>query len=559
MIEGLTPQLTQVALFLVALAAPVLTLPLAAYLLRRYRRALAKSMAISGGFPPQWESGGMAQSKRQPATHSDQRSEAENLLGQLVRAPRRSAARYAFAGLAFAAAFSLPAQGVYPMGLGLSGFLVGVWVYLWPVVLALLWVIPGTLRQSLLYLLIYFLGFTLVGWWAATISNEPAVNIGALLIPARSTVTPETLLRLWFLVNIVPTLLVLLCFNRRVRAVAPLLLAWVTTALAGTLVAILTLFTEQGSDLAVELSVNLNLHVLWLVGFTALISLLLFTLLGWLLARWIANAYHRRKLSDQSLNLDAMWLLFSSTNCMWLVRGGLEWIVMLPLAFFVYRLVLRFGYLLFPVTKGANKGLVFLRVFALGKRSESLLQSVAGHWRYIGSIQMITGPDVAGTTVQPHEFLDYLSGRLASHFVGDEKSLRRRLENQEREADSDGRYRVNSFFCHADSWQPALTQLAGSGDSVLMDLRSFSPQHAGCVHELQFLVRELAFNRWLLITDNETDEKFMQQTLRKALQGLTAEAPNFGESPGNVRIYRFDSGSWQLQGVLRALAATTDV
>ena len=45
----------------------------------------------------------------------------------------------------------------------------------------------------------------------------------------------------------------------------------------------------------------------------------------------------------------------------------------------------------------APRGLTFLRVFSLGTLSNALLESIGKHWRSIGSIQLITGPDVAHT------------------------------------------------------------------------------------------------------------------------------------------------------------------
>ena len=139
----------------------------------------------------------------------------------------------------------------------------------------------------------------------------------------------------------------------------------------------------------------------------------------------------------------------------------------------------------------APHGLTFLRVFSLGTRSNALLESIGKHWRSIGSIQLITGPDVAHSTVQPHQLLDFLSGRLAGHFIGDARSLEDRLKRQDRAADRDGWYRVNSFFCRADAWQAALAKLVGEGDAILMDLRSFSSRNAGCVHELRHLIHRI--------------------------------------------------------------------
>ena len=107
----------------------------------------------------------------------------------------------------------------------------------------------------------------------------------------------------------------------------------------------------------------------------------------------------------------------------------------------------------------ATAGLTFLRVFSLGRRSEALLDSVARYWRHIGSVQMIAGPDLARSTVQPHQFLDFLSGKLTRHFVRDRASLERRMAERDHAPDPDGRFRINNFFCHADSWQAVLPRI----------------------------------------------------------------------------------------------------
>jgi len=68
----------------------------------------------------------------------------------------------------------------------------------------------------------------------------------------------------------------------------------------------------------------------------------------------------------------------------------------------------------------------------------------------------ITGPDVALSTVQPHQFLDFLSRKLDRNFVRDQASLERSLAERDHARDPDGRFRINTFFCHADSWRAAL-------------------------------------------------------------------------------------------------------
>ncbi|MGH7302244.1 MAG: hypothetical protein ACRELZ_03060 [Candidatus Rokuibacteriota bacterium] len=201
-------------------------------------------------------------------------------------------------------------------------------------------------------------------------------------------------------------------------------------------------------------------------------------------------------MSDQSLMLDALWLLFASSYAMWLVLGGLVWIAAAPAGFLAYKLVLAAANRLARSSSSALRGLTFLRVFSLGRRSDRLLDTLARHWRYIGAVQMITGPDVAQSTVQPHQFLDFLSGRLARHFVRDRVSLQQSLAERHRVPDPNGRFRINSFFCHADSWQPLLPQLVEEGDAVLMDLRGFAENNAGCIHELRYLVQNVPVDRW---------------------------------------------------------------
>ena len=87
------------------------------------------------------------------------------------------------------------------------------------------------------------------------------------------------------MVNGVPTLAILLCFNKWARPVAPLVLGFVTAAVSGALVAYLGLFSSYGFEAAVGLAVFLNLHPGWLVAGTILLSSAIFGMIGWALAR----------------------------------------------------------------------------------------------------------------------------------------------------------------------------------------------------------------------------------------------------------------------------------
>jgi hypothetical protein len=556
MIEELTPQVLMISMYLIIITAPAVTLLISMLLLWKYRRAVAYEMAAAGGFLEPAEEVRSAGSLQSGAPKADKHVNAlrsSDFYRQAISAPWYTALQFAVSGLAFALVFAIAAHFVYPAGLGLPGFLIAVWIYAWPVCLALPLIVPGSMRLWAMCVVVYLAVFVLLGLWGTTIDNLPAYRFGAVVLPARSSVTPAGLMRLWLTVNGGPTLLVLCCFNHWVRAVAPLVLALVTTAITGTLAAVFALFSAWGVDAVVALSASLNVHVIWFVLATYLLPLAGFGAVGWVLMRWIARAYRRRKSSDQSLMLDALCLLFASTYSMWLVWGGLAWIATAPVAFLVYKLVSAAVARLPRQTLSVTPGLTFLRVFSLGQRSNELFGYVSRHWRYIGSVQMITGPDVAVSTVQPHQFLDFLSGSLSRHFVRDRASLERSLAERDRTPDPDGRFRINNLFCHADSWQPALPQLVHEGDTVLMDLRSFSAASAGCIHELRYLLQEVPIGRCLLVVDETTDTSFLERTLNEEWQRLLPGSPNHGEVRDNSAVYHLGSGSAPLRRLVLRL------
>jgi len=554
MIEDLTPGLLSTILLLIVSVAALLAALLSAFLLWLYRRAVTRNMAASAGSGTSASFDHASPEQRRERILGDRETGAL-LYQQAMRGPWRLALCYACAGLAFALVFAIAAHSAYGFRLGLPGFLLGVWIYAWPVVPAALLIVPASWRVQSALVAAYLGLFLLLVFWAGTIADLPPMQFGAIALPARSSATPATATWLWLVANAAPTLLILLCFNRWVRSVAPLALAFCMTAVSGVLVAYLAVFSKGGADVVVALSVAWSIHVGWLVLGAALLSIAAFGSIGWALARWIARAYRRGTVSGQSLMLDALWLLFAPLYAMWLILGGLVWTGAAPVAFAVYALVLLATRWLFTPRLPASRGLTFLRVFSLGTRSERLLDALAGHWRHIGSVQMITGPDVARSIVQPHQFLDFLSGKLATHFVSDPDSLARSLAAWNRTRGRDGRYGLNSFFCHADSWRSALPQLVTEQDVVLMDLRSFSAANAGCIHELEHLVARVPIERCLFLIDDATEIVFLERTLHQAWRNLPAASPNHGLSPSEAPMHRLGARGLALPNLVRQLCA----
>src|SRR5262245_301421 len=549
MLEEITPQIVYLLLFYISIFTPVLTLVLSALLLWGYRRAVARAMAASAAF----DASTPATTPAAPhPTSSAVGPTGSDLYRVAIAGPRLYALRYTIAGLAFAVVFALAARFVYQFRVDLPGVLVGVWIYAWPIALALPLIIPGRTRWWAVAG--YLIAFLPLGLWAAVVPDIPDMQFGSVELPARSSMTPDGMIPLWLRVNGPPTVLILVCLLRRVRAVTPLVLALMTPTIGGTWLAFMSLFSPSGINFVQAAMIALHVSsVVWVIVATVVGSLGGFGVLGWALARWISAAYERRKLSDQSLLLDALWLLFATWYGMWLVFGGLVWATTALAAMLVFKLVLAAGLRLHGPPAGVTRDLTFLRVFSLGRRSDALLDGVARHWRHIGSVQMITGPDVALSTVQPHQFLDFLSRKLDRHFISDQASLARSLAERDHARDPDGRFRINNFFCHADTWQVALPRLVESGEAVLMDLRSFSASSAGCIHELHYLVQNVPIGRCLLIFDDTTDQAFLKHTLTQAWEELPSSSPNYRQPLDETLMHRFAAGTPALRGLLQRL------
>jgi hypothetical protein len=123
--------------------------------------------------------------------------------------------------------------------------------------------------------------------------------------------------------------------------------------------------------------------------------------------------------------------------------------------------------------------------------------------------------------------------------------------------DPDGRHRVNEFFCRADTWQMTMRRLAARSDSVLMDLRSFSPANQGCLYELEQLLRLVPLERVMLLIDDTTDRPLLEQTLQAMWQWLPAEAPDRGRHSAPLRLFQATSGSpAEVSALLRHLIAS---
>lgn len=451
------------------------------------------------------------------------RSATPALLRTALAAPWRAAAALAVAGLFHAATavsvqFRVDALEALPLRTAVVLF-----VLAWPIVPTTALLTAATPTAALLAALAYA---------AALAALDLVPALGGRAMPALSEIG-----FLWAYFMLLPTGAVLAFLSRRLRAVGPLVLAFMTIAVSGVQLLFTLGATARGLAVLGPLanlqgSANAVMLELLLAGFAA------FAALGWLVARGIGRLYEAKRISDQSLAIDALWLVFTLAFATSLAAKGPAAAALGLLPFAVYLLsatitrsaVARLGGRAPPVP------LLLLRVFGSEARSTRLLEAVGARWRYVGPIDTISSSDLAATTLEPHEFLDFLRGRLGRLFVRTEEDLRRRLDARDDAPDPDGRYRVDEFFCTEDTWRPALTHLLRGCRAVLMDLRGFTPAHGGCVFELQALAQLVPLSRVVLLADATTDLASIQSTLAGALDGPGPPSPDAAAADARVRV-----------------------
>jgi len=361
----------------------------------------------------------------------------------------------------------------------------------------------------------------------------------------------------WLIENGPPSLLLMTFLLRPIRAVGPLVLTFLIVVAVGSQ----SLLSIAGADDTILRAIatfgfGLGLGASGVFIGMIVVGVALFALLGWPLLRWLGSRYERKRFSDQSIAIDAIFLLFGIVQSIGLAFESPPWILTGLLAFVAYKCVTGLGWRLLSYTWTATnpRTLLLLRVFVLGKRSEMFFDKLRKHWQRVGSIAMIAGPDLVTTTVEPHEFLAFVSGGLSRRFIGNEAELERRIAGADGERDPDGRYRVNEFFCRADTWQVVMQTLAESSDAVLMDLRSFSPGNQGCVYELGRLLDGVDPTRVVFLVDETTDRPFLETTLRSLWHKLDGSSPNQTTALPHVKLFALRRQSEvELSALLRQL------
>jgi hypothetical protein len=366
-----------------------------------------------------------------------------------------------------------------------------------------------------------------------------AGNVMAQPITAESvTFSPHLQPIVFWSLSAAPVMVPFLAFNQFIRGtVGPLFINLALMMLLSTFfINDLVLYTSPGVWFAVHMK-----RVFGGATFQVLtvISLALSALVAWFGLLWIARRYRRMKFSDQTFLFDALWLSVSIWVSVYLFGDDKRFLYLLGLLPFVlYKMTVGLG--LKRLARRAESlpkaQLLFLRVFGSSSRSEKLFDLLAARWRYSGSIHLISAMDVARARFEPDEFLDFLSGRLASAYINADADLDQRLAGLRLRPDPDGRYRVNEFFCRRNTWQKTVTRLMAQSDLVAMDLRGFTSERKGSIFELGTLIDEVPLHRVALLIDKTTDDPLLRHTLGDFWRTMNPQSPNAHGGIAHVRV-----------------------
>ena len=536
----------------VLLLAMALALPISFGLIKWYRWAVSRSMRRSSARSPirddqrNASTASTTETLRElsfvdAASSSPTETEATKFHGELLRAPWRIAAVYVLAGACYAVTEAVLSVVADEMEIAPVSLLTLSWIYFWPSVLTVNLVAAVSRRAKAACVVVYFLIF--VGISTVAMSYSPEGVFWKLFVS-------------WALLNLPATLLLLTFLNRRIRAVGPLVLIFMIIAVLGSqlMLSILTI-----SDEVIRAFVSL-VSIVGLGAYSVLFGLTVLGFfivwpIGWLLLMIVRRLYEKKKISDQSITVDAIWLLFAVTISLLLGSKGTVWLIAGLGGFLVFKIVASLGLRLFtaktPSPVEAPRLLV-LRVFSLGKPGEKLFSALAKHWRHVGSMQLIAGPDLATSTLEPHEFLDFVSGKLARRFIDGPEALEKRTSEMDTKPDQDGRFRVNDFFCHDDTWKLVLSRLVKNSNAVIMDLRGFTADNEGCLYEINELINVASLKQVVFVIKTAADEKLLREQAVKSWRLMMPNSPNRSSAGGELRMFRF-SRSGDLKQLLGAL------
>ena len=310
---------------------------------------------------------------------------------------------------------------------------------------------------------------------------------------------------------------------------------------------LITLFSNNMTALkALHHPIYEILNVFGLADYSAATAMLvvyvfffIFTLLILFVSRY---AYMKKWYNNAIFLFDVLWLFHLS----FIISLGERpdfWVWVLA-TFFIYKFTFYLLSFLLQSHWRLNdkKSLLVLRVFSLNKESAFMFRKLRSFWRYQGPIHLIAGYDLTATTIDVDDLLMFISGKLKRRFNLSMSLIAKNVKELDEEADLNGHFRVNEMYCNNATWQTVVDILVKKVDFVLMDIRSFSKQNAGCAHEIQELVHKVHLDKVCFIVDRRTDIEYTKQCIIEAWHLMPENSPNLNAPVDtNILLYNHTS------------------
>lgn len=178
--------------------------------------------------------------------------------------------------------------------------------------------------------------------------------------------------------------------------------------------------------------------------------------------------------------------------------------------------------------------LLALRVFGSVDMDDYV--GLIDRWHWIGTLQMLDGPDTAGGKLS--DIMYFLTGRIDQAIIEDRSELDTALRGFDRRCDGQLRFSTHTMQCTDATWQVALDALLDRSHAIVMDLSGFSASHRGCAYEISRLVERVPLTRFILLVNDSTDLTLLQTVLDEAWARRGQHSVNVGVEHPVIRLFK---------------------